>query len=161
GQGVRALRYDSAGRITSITDGNGSTATGSVDVAGRQEVVADAAGVLTTVETYDTAGNLAQRDRTAGGKTITTKASFDADGRQLSSTDGLGHTASQTYDSAGNVLTQATAAGRTTSYTYNAFGEELTITDPLGHVTKNTYDATGNLTLREAPDGGKTTYTYD
>lgn len=161
GKVVRTLRYDSAGRLTAITDGNGNTSEISVDVPGLQQVFTSASGRLTTVETYDEAGNLVQQDRAAGGKTITTKATFDAAGRLLSSTDGLGRTTSQTYDGVGNVLTQTDARGHTTAYTYNAFGQPLTVTDRLGNVTKFIYDAKGNLKENEAPDGGKTSYTYD
>ena len=66
----------------------------------------------------------------------------------------LGHTTSQTYDAAGNVLTETDANDQTTTYTYNAFGQVLTITDPLGRATTNTYDADGNLTSEIAARPG-------
>ncbi|HEX9259267.1 MAG TPA: Ig-like domain-containing protein [Acidimicrobiales bacterium] len=167
GELVRTLHYDASGRVTALTDGNGNTTTIDSDVAGRQAVVTDATGKLTTILTYDERGREIQRVRVASGqtlaaaKTITTNATYDSLGRQLSSTDGLGHTSSQTYDAAGNVATRTDANGKTTTFTYNAFGQVLTVTDPLGHTTTNTYDSNGNLTSTTDASGGTTTYTYD
>jgi RHS repeat-associated protein len=161
GQLVRTLTYDASGRITAVIDGNGHTSTISTDVAGQQQVVTDATGTLTTVDTFDVRGDLIQQDQTFAGKTVTTKASYDALGRQLSVTDPLGHTSSQTYDAAGDVLTKTDANGNATRFTYNAFGEPLTMTDPTGAVTTNTYDANGNLIATTDPDGHKTTNSYD
>ncbi len=161
GQVVRTLHYDAAGRLTAVTDGNGNTSTISSSIAGRQEVVTDPTGTLTVVNTFDARGNLIQQDRAGGGKTITTRTTYDAFDRELSRTDGLGHTAAQTYDAAGNVLTRTDGNGHTTTYTYNALGQVLTTTDALSRVTTNTYDAKGNLTQSVAPDGGTTTNVYD
>jgi RHS repeat-associated protein len=161
GQVVRTLLYDESGRLTAITDGNGNTSRVAADVPGRQVVFTDPTGRLTTRETYDDGGNLVQQDRVSGGKTITTRATYNEAGWQLSATDPLGHTTSQTFDASGNVLATADRSGHVTNYTYNAFSEPLTVTDPLGNVTRNTYDAGGNLTETEAADGGKTRFTYD
>ena len=161
GQVVRTMHYDSSGRLTAITDGNGNTLQISNDVSGRQQVFTDATGKLTTVATYDDSGNQVQQDRLAGGRKITTKATYDADARPLTITDGLGRTEVMTYDAAGNVLTRKNKGGHTTTYTYNAFGQPLTIRDPLGNVTTNTFNVKGELVETEAPDGGKTKYTYD
>jgi len=182
GKVVRTLHYDASGRVNAITDGDGNTTTIDVDVAGHQQIVTDPTGRLTIFNTYDDRGNLIRQSRVSGGstpqaangslktlaaaasdppKTITTRATFDTLGRQLTSTDGLGHTSSWTYDAAGNVLTQTDANGRTTVSTYNAFGEPLTITDPLGHATTYTYDAKGNLTTTVDAGNHTTTNTYD
>ena len=161
GQLVRTVHYDAAGRLTAITDAAGNTSSIAANVAGHQSVVTDASGRLTTVVTYDDRGDVIQRDRTAGGHTITTKATYDAIGRQLSVTDGLGHTSSQTYDAAGNVVSQTDANGKTATTTYNGLGEPLVKTDALGHTTTNTYDGKGNLTATTDGNGKTTTYTYD
>jgi YD repeat-containing protein len=170
GQLVRTLQYDASGRVIAVTDAGGHTTAIDNDVAGRQAVVTDATGQLTTIVTYDDRGKEIRRDRIASsqslaasqaGHTITTSATYDSLGRQLSSTDGLGHTTSQTYDDAGNVVTQTDANGETTTFTYNGFGQLLTMTDPLGHTTTNTYDSRGNLTSTTDANGETTTYTYD
>jgi RHS repeat-associated protein len=161
GQVVRTLTYDASGRITSVTDGDGHTSTIATNVTGHQQVITDATGKLTTVDTFDDRGDLIQRDQSFGGRTVTTKATYDALGHQLSFTDPLGHTTSQTYDSAGNILATTDANGKTTSYTYNSFGEALTVTDPTAATTANTYDAAGNLLTTTDPNGNTTTNTYD
>ena len=161
GHVVRSLTYDSSGRITSVTDGNGNTSNISTNVSGHQQVVTDATGQLTTVDTFDDRGDLIKQDQTFGGKTLTTTATYDSLGHQLTSTDPLGHTTSKTYDASGNVLTETDAKGNTATSTYNALGEPLTITDPTGAVTTNTYDAAGNLLTTTDPTGAVTTNTYD
>jgi RHS repeat-associated protein len=144
-----------------VTDGNGNTSTISTDVVSHQQVATDATGELTTVDTYDTRGDLTQQDQTFGGHTITTRATYDSLGRELSSTDALGHVTSHTYDDAGDVLTHTDANSNMTTYTYNAFGEPLTITDATGAVTTNSYDATGDLLTTTDPTGAVTSNTYD
>ena len=169
GQLVRTLHYDTSGRLTSITDGSGNTTTINSNVAGHQVVETDASGQLTTVITYDDRGNEIQRDRIAGGQTpantiagntITTSATYDSFDRQLSTTDGLGHRTTRTYDVAGNVLTVSDPNGNTTAFTYNSFGQLLSTTDPLGHRMTNAYDNKGNLTSTTTADGKTTTHTY-
>jgi RHS repeat-associated protein len=86
--------------------------------------------------------------------------SFDSNGNILSTTDALGLTTTNSYDSHDDLtsVVQPTigSTSPTTSYTYNSFGEVLTATDPLGHVTTNTYDSNGNLltVTTPAPGGG-------
>jgi RHS repeat-associated protein len=161
GHVLRTLTYDSSGRIIAVTDGDGYTTTISTNVAGHQQVFTDALGTLTTVNTYDDRGDVIQQDQVYSGKTVTTKATYNSLGEQLSRTDPLGNFTSQTYDSAGDLLTRTDANGRTTTYTYNSFGEPLTITDPTGAVTTNTYDAAGNPLSTADPDGHVGTNSYN
>jgi YD repeat-containing protein len=84
---------------------------------------------------------------------------YDAYGHVTSLTDPKGNTATYTYDSANNLLSEThpvdSTHNATSSYTYNSFGEPLTVTDALGNVTTNTYDSHGNLTsvTTPAPNG--------
>jgi RHS repeat-associated protein len=158
---VRTLQYDSEGRVTSVTDGTGATTAIDSDVAGRQQITTDPTGALTTVTTYNERGDAIRRDRVFGGRTITTTATYDQFGRQLTATDALGHTTSKTYDVAGDVLTEVDGSGHTTRYTYNSLGQILTTTDPTNRVTTNTYDAHGNLLTEVLPGGATTTYVYN
>jgi len=162
GQLVRTLTYDASGRITAVTDGNGNTSTIAANVAGHQQVFTDATGVLTTINTYDDRGDVIQQDQTFAGKTITTQATYNAIGLQLTVTDPLGHSISQTYDAANNVVSRTNANGQTTTYTYNTLGEPLTVTDATGAVTaSNTYDAHGLLLTMADANGHASTFTYD
>lgn len=87
------------------------------------------------------------------------------------STDALGRVTTNTYDSAGNRLTQTratgTAAQATWSWTYNGLGQPLTATDAEGNVTDYAYDSAGHLvTITEpadVPAGPRavTTFTWD
>jgi RHS repeat-associated protein len=141
--------------ITTLSDSLGNTTTYTTVMIGGKWYVSSAVG--SGCSTCTLRGNVTN--------------SFDSFGNVLSTTDGVGHTTSYTYDTNSNVtsLTQPTVSGGTptTSYTYNSLGEVLTATDPLGHVTTNTYDTNGNLTsvTSPAPGGGAsasvTNFTYN
>ncbi len=66
-------------------------------------------------------------------------------------TDPNGHTAFNTYDPSGNLLTHVDALGRATSYTYNGFNDVTSMTDPNGVTTVYTYDGRGNLVSTSRP----------
>ncbi len=98
------------GLITSVTDGSGSTQPSTWDY------------------TYDPATLL-----------------------QRMVTDPNGHVAFHTYDSQGNETASTDGLGRVTTATYNGFDEPLTVTDPLGTSTTTAYDGKGNLTSESRP----------
>ena len=86
---------------------------------------------------------------------------------KTSSIDPLGHVTSFTYDSEGNLLTQADPLGRTTTYAdYTYFNLPQHVTDPSGVTTTNSYDSNGHLLSTSRPLTGTaqvavTSYSYD
>ncbi len=142
-----------------------------VEVAGTT-VDGPAFDVTSTVQLTDSLGHQSTyTSEIAGGKWYVSNAQgsgcssctvrgnvqyqFDDLGNILSTTDELGYTTSNTYDSNNNLtsITQPAVGGTNpkTTYTYNGFGEVLTMTDPLGNATTNTYDSNGNLLSVTAP----------
>ncbi len=66
----------------------------------------------------------------------------------------------QTYDSAGHVITQTDGNGDATKIAYDGSGG-TTVTDPFGKITKQTNDANGDLTQLTDPNGASANVTYD
>lgn len=88
-----------------------------------------------------------------------TTVRFDAQGRQVSSTDRVGRTTS--YDYEGEFLRFVTDAGGRT-LTYNYLGDRLSsIVDPAGRPTEFRYTAYGELEKVIFPDGTAKEFKYD
>ncbi len=159
---LRSIAYDADGRVTSLTDGAGNTTTVTNDVGARQQVITDPTGQLTTVLTYDDAGDLVVEDAIFGGVTLTTTYEYDSLGRLVRQTDPLGHAVSFTYDAASNLVSLVDAAGRATRFTYDARNRPTSEIAPDGTVTAAlTYDLRGNLVRQQRVDGSAYTYAHD
>lgn len=101
---------------------------------------------------YDLVGNVVKRtlpSYTAPGSATailpTSTASYDGDGRMISSVDTRGFTTRYGYDRLGDLITLdrpgSTDTDRAVShYTYTHTGQQLSATDPSGAVTQQTYD---------------------
>ncbi len=100
---------------------------------------------------------------------ITAQYGYDAAGRQISETNGIGQTKTTSYDSAGRVASETGFDGKTTTYTYNDHGQVIKTTKPFesGSMseTRQYYDVRGNVTLEEIKteegEYRRTYYGYD
>jgi RHS repeat-associated protein len=160
GHPPRTLVYGPDGRLRTVTDGDGNTTTVNVDPTARTEVVTGPDPRLTTVSSMDQRGDIVQVDETFGGKTLTTKFTYDDFGNVLSKTDPSGEVTKATYDAASSPLTLTEADGGTWTFTYNDHEQLTSIEDRTGRVVATlTYDDYGELTRKTTADGD-TTYTY-
>jgi RHS repeat-associated protein len=127
---------DDNGRITSLTDTIGGTAT-------------------TYTYTYDPASRLTEVDSgTAKKKVVLTRYRYDSNSNRVSVTTPSG-TVNATYDVQDRLLTYGN-----TAYTYSANGEVAT--KSVGsQVTTYQYDVLGNLTEATLPEGTQITYIMD
>src|SRR6185437_11496204 len=109
---------------------------------------------LTTTENYQ------QGQPSDDHTNVTTSATYDDLGEQMTSTNALGIVTATVYDIRGNVQ-QTTAnyqsGGPTdaqtnvkTQYGYDALGRQITTTNPRGIVTKTDYDLDGRETQTTA-----------
>jgi YD repeat-containing protein len=81
---------------------------------------------------------------------------YDAFGRLITHTDGLGNTTEFAYDRLGRqVSQQRTVSGRleSSSYSYDAIGRALTLTDAVGSVTTYAYDDASRSVLMTSAEG--------
>jgi RHS repeat-associated protein/uncharacterized repeat protein (TIGR01451 family) len=162
GHPLRTLTYGTDGRLKTITDGAGNTSTISLDPNAHTETVTGPDPRLTTVTSLNERGDIVQIDELFGGKTLTTKFTYDALGHVLGKTDPLGHATKATYDAAGSPLTLTEADGGTWHFAYNDHEQLTSITDRTGRVVATLeYDSYGELVKKTTADGGATTYAYD
>ena len=105
----------------------------------------NANGVITSV-TYDALNNVLTKSVSQGDETATIEVN--------------------TYDKAGNLLSQTDGNDNTVTYTYNALGKISSITEPsddsiAGNVITRKYALNGNVAYEINSIGTETLYTYD
>lgn len=153
------LLYDAAWNLTDLQALNQNRFDFSYDSDGRMVGVSDNSG-RTEVYSYDSNSNLISATDPLGN--VTTYA-YDASGRVLSATLPDGSRLFQnTYDASGRVISQTNADGFTTTLAYNVPAQgQTTITDPFGNKTVHTYDASLRLIGITDALGHTTTNSYD
>jgi RHS repeat-associated protein len=163
--------YDNQGNIISETNALGGTTTNTYDANNNLLTETDPLG-HTTTNTYDASGNQLTQTDALGHVTRYGYTSIQLYGGApgappapiflpTTTTDALGNTTSNSYDSQGNLLSITDAAGHATSFVYGPSGNPSTITDSAGGKTAFQYDPTGHLTQQTDPLGNVTHYTYD
>ncbi len=154
--------YDTAHRLTAVTDALGNTINYALDAAGdrTQTQILDPAGILQFKRTasFDTLGRTHQE---TGGANQTTTYTYDANGNRLTITDPLGNVAQQSFDALNRLVTSTDAAQGIATTTYDAHDRRLSVTDPNSITTTYTYNGFGDLIQQSSPASGITTYRYD
>jgi large repetitive protein len=174
------FQYDTRGNLVASTDAKGNTTRYEVDLQGNVTAIVDPTGVRRTstynsvgnalsqtdglgnqtTYQYDANGNLISRSSQltlpSGIQTATVSSSYDANGKQLSSTNELGQVVSFVYDAAGNQISITDEAGAVTSIAYDNTNLPQTFTRPAGSSSSFTYDAIGNRT--QTTVNGQTTW---
>jgi len=134
----------------------------SSDVGGRQDVITDPTGELTTVVTYDPRGNIVRIDRIFDGRTLTTTATYDDLDRPTSETDSLNNTVWFEWDDQSNLVRATDAEQRLWSFTYGAFGLLETVAAPDDTVVLRLgYDGAGNLVRQQRANNAPIVYVYE
>ncbi len=150
--------YDSAGRVTSVSDPEGRSVSYSYTGGGRLSAQTNADG-QPVAYSYDDSGNLVLIDY--AGATIAISYASDPPYLSVASIAAAG--ATRQYDTP---LTPAQVRvtdgnGDATLYVSNALGLLQTVTDALGNSVSYAYDAAGNR-VRAVNGAGETyTFTYD
>jgi RHS repeat-associated protein len=90
-----------------------------------------------------------------------TTVSYDAEGRQISSTDALGRTSLTEYDALGRAVKHIAPDGTFTTTAYDAAGRMTSSTDARGNSTQYIYDTAGRTLSVTNALNQTTSYTYD
>lgn len=136
-QRTETYSFNSAGKLTAITDLNGYSTTLGYNASGQLTTITDAAGRSISL-------------------------SYGSNGFVSQLTDPAGESTTYGYDSSGDLTSVSDPMGRVTSFGYDPSGDHLllTMTDPDGGTTTNVYNASGQITSQSDPMGRTTTYGY-
>jgi YD repeat-containing protein len=103
-----------------------------------------------TEYSYDENNNVVQTmHSTYGGHVVdASQTYYDELGRQVGTSDAMGHTNWRTLDAAGNVTAELHADGGVVSNAYDIFGDLVGQVDAEGRITTYTYDKLGEMLTR-------------
>ncbi|WDM74386.1 DUF6531 domain-containing protein [Xanthomonas cucurbitae] len=157
--------YDSAHRLTDITDGAGNNVHYVLDVAGNRlkEDVKDPSGTVkkTLTRVYNKLGQLqTQADASANP----TDFSYDLNGDLNLVADALGRKTQLNSDPLRRVVRTLQDVGGLaveTTQQLDALDRVTAVIDPKSLVTRYDYNSLGDLGKLTSPDTGATTYSYD
>lgn len=130
------LNYNATGLVSSVVDWNGRTTSYGYDSQGYLTTVTDPRNHTTTY-TYDTDGRLA---------TITNR-----NGQQV---------LSNTYNSAGKMITSTSASGVSTGFSYDETNKVITATEAGSRTTKTYYDDIARVIKKRDALNYEVVYTY-
>ncbi|MFO7898545.1 MAG: RHS repeat-associated core domain-containing protein [Planctomycetota bacterium] len=160
----RVTTYENAGRTTTVTYPNGTTATTTADELGQIVEVVNAAadGTVLSGYTYSYAPDGTSMTVTEhDGRTVT--YTYDDLHRLIreavSDPAGDDYAIDYEYDPVGNRIRETHSSEGVTTYDYDANDRLTTVTSPAG-TTTYTYDANGNM-LSTTDAAGTTTHEYD
>ncbi|HEU5381324.1 MAG TPA: RHS repeat-associated core domain-containing protein [Ktedonobacteraceae bacterium] len=162
GNATTTFGYDAAGDLTLLTMPDNSKLFYAYDSAHRVTQVSDNVGESFNY-TLDANGDIIAQTRMNANSTVAQKQSgvFDSLGRMLQQIGASSQTTSYTYDANGNPLGITNPLGNTMTQAFDPLNRLITATDPLNNSTSNTYDAQNNLTSVKDPRSLTTTYTYN
>src|SRR5262249_47268289 len=156
--------WNTAGRITSITDSTGRTTTYTYDPTNQYLLAVTPADGDDDQYSYVTSGAPATLHALASIQHLdvaTDNFVYDAAGRLVGTNrNGNADQITYSYGPAGKV-SATDVNNATTQYFFDARGLLVKVTDPLGNTTHYTYDSSYNLTQVIDAAGQLTTYKYD
>ncbi len=157
--------YDTAHRLTKITDGAGNHTDYTLDAMGNRtsESAYDPSSVLsrTRSRVYNTLSQLRQDIGAAGTTAVTTTYGYDSNGNQTSIDAPLSRSTGNAYDELNRLKHVSDPAGGGTTFGYDAADNLTSVQDPRVLSTAYAYTGFGDLKTQVSPDTGTTTNTYD
>jgi len=197
GGATTTFTYTPYGAVATVMDPDNVTTTYGYDTAHRLTTITDAQGNYVQY-TLDASGNRTAENTYAAGSTTASHVltrQFNTLGQLTEVIDGLNHTvfnagASGNYDGNGNLVqsvdansiqrqqgydalnrmvstiedykgTDSFTPNTTSKFGYDALDRLTGVTDPSSLTTTYTYDGLGNRTALQSPDTGTSTDTYD
>jgi len=160
-----AYSYDSAHRLTQITDASGNKLAYTLDAMGNRtaEATFDPANALhqTHTRVFNTLSQLWKDVNAAGTAAVTTTLAYDSQGNQISMAAPLARNTSNAYDELNRLKQITDPASGLTQFGYDAQDNLTSVTDPRGLATGYSYNGFGDLSSQVSPDTGATENTYD
>jgi len=172
---VTTFGYDTAHRLTDITDAQGNDTHYTLDAAGNKtaEQISTASGTVvhSLSRSYNALGQLTAMIDGLNQTVFNAgySDSYDANGNLTHSADGLSIQRQQSYDALNRLVstldnyngTDTATANTTTTTSLDALDRVNSVTDPSSLVTSYTHDGLSNLTALQSPDSGASSSTFD
>ena len=172
---VTTFGYDTAHRLTDITDAQGNDTHYTLDAAGNKtaEQISTASGTVvhSLSRSYNALGQLTAMIDGLNQTVFNAgySDSYDANGNLTHSADGLSIQRQQSYDALNRLVstldnyngTDTAPANTTTTVSQDALDRVTSVTDPSSLVTSYTHDGLSNLTALQSPDSGTSSSTFD
>lgn len=157
-----ATSYDALNRVVRMSHADSTRVTKSY---GASSITATDELGHTTVDEFDTRGNMLLHKETLGGQDFTTVYEYDVLGNLVRVTDPVGNESRYTYDSLGRKVRSVDPDNGTWTYAFDANGKPVSELDALNQRTVYTYDALGRMTQRTSRFGTPTamsvSWSYD
>jgi RHS repeat-associated protein len=157
-----ANTYDTAHRLTKVTDALSNTVNYTLDALGDRTAmtIKDGSGGLYAQHsaTFDALG---RQLTDVGGRSQTTTLTWDKNSNLLTIKDGNSHTTTRTFDALNRVATTTDANSGVVTPTYDAHDRITAIQDALSHSTTFVIDGFGDVIQQASPDTGTTVYHFD
>ena len=180
---ITTLDYDTEGRINGIARPKTDKLIVDYDLAGRVTAVRAASGERIDY-THDAMGNVGTMTvkRANGTQARAIQRSFDALGRIMSETLGVGRTTTWAYDKNDNVIKTTTPRGNaidasfdaldrlmnvvapasgTASIGYNSLSDVASVTDAIAVQTQYVRNGFGEVVVENSPDRGQSVFAFD
>lgn len=165
GGDVSTFTYDSAFRLTRVSDRYGNSFVYTLDTSGHRikEDITDAKNTLlfTVSRIYDELGRLKTQADAQGNPTDFT---YDAVGTLKERIDAMGRSSTYAYDALHRLkqsIEDTSDIKATSAFQYDVLGQPSVVTDPKGLKTTYKRNGLGELLALQSPDTGSTGFTYD
>ncbi len=157
---VTTYYYDGNSNNTRIVDAEGNVTENEYDKNNRlvKEIRHNIPADQITEYRYDPNDRVIQTIYPGG---VTTSNSYDSAGNLISFTDGRGYTTVYEYNALNKVVSVTDAVYNTRTINYDDLGRVSSETDWLGNVTSYEYDKLGRKVKENYPDLSSRTFTFD
>lgn len=154
--------YDAAQRMTGYTNSRGEAVTYSLDNMGNRvaQTWKDSDGSI-SLSISESRNELDQVTSIGVGELAKNYFEYTSDGLLKAKRSGLNENRYYTYDTLGNLISEASPSGQLIRRTYTPGGQISTVTDRAGNVTTFTRNSLGAITSEYNADAGTRTTEYD
>jgi len=160
GSGTTIYTYYPDGELQSETDGLGRTTSYTYDSKGRVLTRTDPGGHVTTT-VYDNNGPTSITETVTASVNRATGISYNGQGLPATITDPRSKVTTLGYNGFGELTSVTDPLSHATTFGYDAMGRRTTVTDALSHTTTTAYDARDRVTRITNHDGTFTSFAYD
>ena len=150
--------YDENGNLLSASDGKSRLTTYAYDAANQRTNLTDRTGTNVWSYFFTSRGKL---DRVTDPLGHSVTNTYDTANRLVQVTDPLGQSITNQYDANGNLVAFFDQTGQRWTKAYDRLNRVVAETDPLGDTRSTAYDVAGRIQQITSPNGYPSLHAYD